>query len=419
MGKRQGVSLLEFSQKETCLQTYFLTSSCICDRGTKKCEAYEAEGGCSVESTFRLLVTMRNWRETLANGGYANLLDGNLRIAEIVDVSDQYPLDEAQMCQVIAERGPFHACLVGDDTLSAAVIDALANRVVADPYPHVAVHKCGVGHNDIDKAAAKRRGVPVSVTRSPQLSPNQDAVAELTIGLMLATLRHIVPLRGALKAGDWDTRPVGRDVIGLTLGLVGLGAIGREVARRLLTWGVQIAAYDPVAKNLDQYVREYNAEGDRDILGRRGSTMTAFASLDEMLPQCDVVSIHTPLTDDTTGMVNAAFLQKMKATAVLINPSRGGLLVEEDVVAAYQGQGIGGVAVDVLVREFAQAVAEPPPLLELLQNDAPIIITPHVGSLTEQTMPRQVDWMQRNALVGLGLIDGPVEMWLPEAAVPW
>ena len=290
---------------------------------------------------------------------------------------------------------------------------------MGDAYPHVAIHKCGVGHNDIDKAAAQRRGVPVSITRSPQLSPNQDAVAELTIGLMLATLRHIVPLRGALKAGDWDTRPVGRDVIGLTLGLVGLGAIGREVARRLLTWGVQIAAYDPVAASLDEYVRAYNAEGNRDILGRTGSTMTAFASLDDMLSQCDIVSIHTPLIDDTAGMVNAAFLQKMKATAVLINPSRGGLLVEEDVVAAYQAQDIGGVAVDVLVREFAQAAAEPSPLLTLLQHDAPIIITPHVGSLTEQTMPRQVDWMQRNAMACLGLIDGPVEMWLPEAASPW
>ena len=372
-----------------------------------------------MEPTFRFLVTMHNWHETLSNSGYENLLEGNPRIAEIVDVSDQYPLDEAQMCQVIAECGPFHACLVGDDTVSAAVIGALADRVVGDPTPHVAVHKCGVGHNDIDKAAAKRRGVPVSVTRSPELSPNQDAVAELTIGLILATLRHIVPLRGALKAGDWDTRLVGRDMIGLRLGLVGLGAIGREVARRLLTWGVQIGAYDPVTKNLDQYVREYNAEGNRDILGRRGSTLSAFSSLDDMLPQCDVVSIHVPLTDDTVGMVNAAFLQKMKATAVLINPSRGGLLVEEDVVAAYRAQDIGGVAVDVLAREFAQAAADPPPLLELLQHDAPIIITPHVGSLTEQTMPRQVDWMQRNAMACLGLIDGPVEMWLPEAAEPW
>jgi hypothetical protein len=113
---------------------------------------------------------MRNWRGTLLSGGYANGLDENPHVMEIVDVSDQYPLDEAHMCQVIAERGPFHACLVGDDTLSAAVIDALADRVIGDPYPHVAVHKCGVGHNDIDKAAAKRRGVPVSLTFRTPLS---------------------------------------------------------------------------------------------------------------------------------------------------------------------------------------------------------------------------------------------------------
>lgn len=372
-----------------------------------------------MEPTFRVLITMRHWRTTLASAGYTNLLDQHPRLAEIVDVSDHYPLDEAHMCRIIAERGPFHACLVGDDTLSAAVIDALADRVGAEPYPHVAVHKCGVGHNDIDKTAAKRRGVPVSITRSPGLSPNQDAVAELTIALMLASLRHIVPLRGALEAGDWDTRPLGRDVTGLTLGLIGLGAIGREVARRLLSWSVHIAAYDPVSADLERYVWAYNAEGGRDILGRRGSTMTAFASLDAMLPACDVVSIHMPLTDVTAGMVNVAFLQKMKATAVLINPSRGGLVVEEDLVAAYQRHAIGGLAVDVLVREFAQARAEPPPLLELLQHGAPIIITPHVGSLTEQTMPRQVDWMQRNALASLGLLDGPVQMWLPEAAAPW
>ena len=372
-----------------------------------------------MEPRFRVLVTMRSWRTSLASAGYANLLDAQPRVAEVVDVSDDYPLDEAQLCRVIAERGPFHACLVGDDTLSAAVIDALADRVSADPYPHVGIHKCGVGHNDIDKAAAKRRGVPVSITRRPELSPNQDAVAELTVGLMLATLRHIVPLRGALEAGDWDTRPLGRDLIGLSLGLVGLGAIGREVARRLLSWGVRIAAYDPVAADLETYVRAYNAEGDRDILGRRGSTMTAFASLDAMLPECDVVSIHTPLTELTAGMVNAEFLQKMKARAVLINPSRGGLVVEEDLVAAYQSHDLGGLAVDVLIREFGQARAAPPPLLELLQAGAPIIITPHVGSLTEQTMPRQLDWMQRNALASLGLLDAPVQMWLAEAAAPW
>ncbi len=372
-----------------------------------------------MEPRFRVLVTMRSWRTSLASAGYANLLDAQPRLAEVVDVSDDYPLDEAHMCRVIAERGPFHACLVGDDALSAAVVDALADRVSADPYPHVAIHKCGVGHNDIDKAAAKRRGVPVSITRRPELSPNQDAVAELTVALMLATLRHIVPLRGALAAGDWDTRPLGRDLIGLSLGLVGLGAIGREVARRLLSWGVRIAAYDPVAVDLESYVRAYNVEGDRDILGRRGSTMTAFASLDAMLPECDVVSIHTPLTELTAGMVNAEFLQKMKARAVLINPSRGGLVVEEDLVAAYQRHDLGGLAVDVLIREFGQARAAPPPLLELLQGGAPIIITPHVGSLTEQTMPRQLDWMQCNALASLGLLDAPVQMWLAEAATPW
>ncbi len=372
-----------------------------------------------MDTKFRLLVTLPSWRGSLLNGGYENLLDPNPGIKEIVDVSDHYPLDEAQMRQVIANHGPFHACLVGEDTLNATVIDALAARVMGDPYPHVAVHKCGVGHNDIDKAAAKRCGVPVSVTRTPEFSPNQDAVAELTIALMLATLRYIVPLRGTVKAGDWNERPVGREVMGLMLGLIGLGAIGREVSRRLLTWGVQIAVYDPFSSGLDSYVREYNAEGNRDILGRKGSTLSAFTALEEMLPKCDVVSIHVPLTDDTAGMVDAAFLRKMKETAVLINPSRGGLLVEEDVVAAYQGQEIGGVAVDVLTREFARAVAEPPPLLQLLQQDAPIIITPHVGALTEHTMPRQVDWVQRNALCSLGLINAQVQMWLPEAASPW
>ncbi len=73
----------------------------------------------------------------------------------------------------------------------------------------------------------------------------------------------------------------------------------------------------------------------------------------------------------------------------------------------------------MITHEFGKAVAEPPPLLELLQQDAPIIITPHVGALTEQTMPRQVDWAQPNALCSLGLISGQVQMWLPEAAVPW
>ena len=90
-----------------------------------------------MEPHFRVLVTMRSWRTSLASAGYANLLDAHPRLAEVVDVSDAYPLDEAHMCRVIAERGPFHACLVGDDALSAAVVDALADRISADPYPHV------------------------------------------------------------------------------------------------------------------------------------------------------------------------------------------------------------------------------------------------------------------------------------------
>jgi D-3-phosphoglycerate dehydrogenase / 2-oxoglutarate reductase len=238
------------------------------------------------------------------------------------------------------------AWIAGLDEIDAAVIAAADRLKVIARY--------GVGFDRVDLGAATRRGI--AVTNTP--GANSAAVAELTIGLMLALARQICRANRDVRAGQWPRIP-GVSLAGKTVGLVGFGAVGREMARRLAAFGCRVLAADP-------YV-------DPEAVAACGAGP---AALNDLLPASDFVCLHTAATPETTGMVNASFLQRMKPGAFLVNTARGELIDEAALGQAIESGHLRGAALDCF-RE------EPPgtghPLLRLPQ----VILTPHTGAHTD------------------------------------
>jgi len=209
----------------------------------------------------------------------------------------------------------------------------------------------------VDVTAATQRGIVV--TNTP--GANSAAVAELTIGLMLALARRICQANQAVRSGQWP-RISGVGLAGKTVGLVGFGSIGREVACRLSTFGCRVLVADP-------YVSPEAVSGCGAIL----------MSLDELLPVSDFVCLHAAATPVTTGMVNESFLRIMKPGAFLVNTARGELIEEAALAQAIESGRLRGAALDCFRKE-------PPgiehPLLRLPQ----VLVTPHTGAHTDEAV---------------------------------
>ncbi len=253
------------------------------------------------------------------------------------------PLGSAELGRLLADVDGY---IAGLDEIDAAALDGAGSLQVIARY--------GVGVNNVDLAAAGERGIVV--TNTP--AANARSVAELTIALLLLLARPIMPAAAQTRAGGWP-RMKGLSLEGKTVGLIGLGAIGRHVAEMLLPFGCRVLTSDPVL-TADE-ARQFGCD---------------LVSLDTLLAGSDVVSLHAPATAQTTGMVNADFLAQMKPGASLINTSRGELVVEADLLEALHSGRLRGAALDA----FAE---EPPgadnPLLALPQ----VIATPHMGAHTD------------------------------------
>jgi D-3-phosphoglycerate dehydrogenase / 2-oxoglutarate reductase len=219
------------------------------------------------------------------------------------------------------------------------------------------IARTGVGYDLIDVPAATDHRVAVTITPGT----NQESVAEQTWALLLALARRIVPNDRVIHGGGWD-RALVTPVRGMTLGLVGMGRIGRAVALRAPAFRVRVVAFDTVS----------DAEFDREHAIER-------LTLDELLACSDVVSLHVPLTAATRGMVNRDFLGKMQPGSFLINTSRGGLVVEADLRAALQSGQLAGAGLDVLS-------SEPPPPGNPLLGLPNVILCPHIAGTDTQSM---------------------------------
>ena len=234
------------------------------------------------------------------------------------------------------------------------------DKAMIDAAPKLKyVIRGGVGVDTIDVDYAKSKGIVVDNT--PEAS--SLAVAELAFALMIALPNHIAEADASMKQGKWLKKELERTELGgKTLGLVGIGRIARELALRAKAFGMKVIAYD-------KYVQS--------------SDVASMKSLDEVLAKSDYVSLHTPLTDETRGMMNAAAFAKMKKGACLINTCRGPVVNTNDVVAALKEGKLGGYATDVYDKE--------PPEGSPLLSAPRVLLTPHLGASTEENLLRLGD----------------------------
>ena len=236
-----------------------------------------------------------------------------------------------------------------------------ATKVTADvlekPGRLKLIGRAGVGVDNIDVEAATRKGVVVMNTPGG----NSVAVAELTLGLMLALLRYLVPAISSTKAGRWEKKRFagGHELFRKTVGLLGFGSIGQLVAQRCIAFGATVIAYDP-----------HPVEAAR----RSGAQIVP---LDELFRRADIVSLHVPLADGTRNLVGRAQLKVMRRGSYLVNCARGGIVDEAAVAEALRDGTLAGAAMDVFATEPV------PPDHPLLSLDN-FLCTPHLGASTEE-----------------------------------
>lgn len=235
-----------------------------------------------------------------------------------------------------------------------AGLDFIDGDALASTNRLKVIARYGAGVDRVDLIAARAKDI--IVTNTP--GANASAVAELTIGLMLAAARNIPMASNATRQGEWP-RLSGISLEGKTIGLLGFGAIGREVARRLQGFGCNIIVHDPFV----------NAETAKSYSATLKDQTT-------VISQSDFLSLHVPVVDDTRRMVNTVFLEKMKSGSILINTARGELIDEGALLQALQSGHLHGAALDAFSEEPPDANH---PLLQLPQ----VIATPHTGAHTD------------------------------------
>ncbi|MDR3558596.1 MAG: D-glycerate dehydrogenase [Candidatus Pacebacteria bacterium] len=258
-----------------------------------------------------------------------------------------------------------------------AVVTLLTDKIdstVFDAAPTVKLYaNYATGFDNIDLTEAKKRGIAVTNAPAPQTS---ESVAEHALALALALAARIVEADEFMRKGKykgWDPMLfIGMDILGKTLGIVGVGRIGGKVAHYASGLGLKVI-YTDVARN---------EEIEKD------SGAVFCSSVDELLPKADIVSIHVPLLDSTHHLINEARLRSMKPTAFLVNTSRGPVIDEVALTKALQEKTIAGAALDVF--EFEPKIA---PGLAKLPN---VILTPHIASASLQTRDEMSEMAANN-----------------------
>lgn len=256
-------------------------------------------------------------------------------------------LSEQELLPLVADKV---ALVVRSETkITKAVIDAAKELKV--------VGRAGVGVDNVDVEYATQKGVVVMNTPGG----NTISTAELTFSMLLALARNIPQANASMKAGEWNRKAfAGIEVFGKTLGILGLGRIGSEVAKRAQAFGMKVLGYDP-------YIS----------LTRAKSLQIELAELDEIYQKADFITVHMPLTNETRGMINAEAIAKMKKGVRIINCARGGIVNENDLVEAIKSGKVAGAALDVYE-------VEPLPKDSPLRSIPQIIMTPHLGASTEE-----------------------------------
>ena len=290
----------------------------------------------------RILVT-----EEIAEGGL------DLLRAEGHEVDVRLGLSAGELLTVVPGA---HALIIRSAT-------DVTDEVLAAGSDLVVVGRAGIGLDNVDVAAATRRGV--MVVNAPQ--SNIVSAAEHTMALLLAQARNVPQAHAALKAGRWErSRWEGVELADKTLGIVGLGRIGKLVAQRALAFGMRLVAYDPFVSA--ERARQMSVE----LMG-----------VDQLVAESDFITVHLPKTKETTGLIGADLLSKAKPSLRVVNVARGGI-VDEQALADFVRDGrIAGAALDV----FSKEPMTESPLFEL---DS-VVVTPHLGASTREAQDKAGD----------------------------
>ncbi len=274
--------------------------------------------------------------------------------------------------ELVARIGEFEALVIRSGSKVTAKVLQQASKLRV-------IGRAGIGVDNVDVKAASKRGIVVMNT------PTGNAVttAEHALALLFSLARKVPQATASTKAGKWEkSRFSGRELSGKTLGVLGLGTIGRIVADRAKGLRMHVIGYDPVLSP-----------------ERAQSLGVELVSKDDLFAQADAITAHTPLTKETTGLVDDAAIAKMKPGVLLINCARGGVYDEAALQRGLESGKIGGVALDVFVKEPV------PPDHPLLARED-VIVTPHLGASTEEAQERVV--LEVIAQVAAYLADGTV-----------
>lgn len=263
------------------------------------------------------------------------------------DVTIKTGMDEAELVKIIPE---FHAVVVrGATKITKNVIEAAFNLEL--------IIRAGIGLDNIDCQAAQEKGIQVANTPAA----TSISVAEHTFGLMLAAVRSHGKANLSMKTHKWEKKLFsGTELYEKTLGLIGMGRIGLEVARRALAFGMKVIGYDIIDIKCDLDVNQ--------------------VSLDDVLWQADIISLHLPLTETTRHMISDKEFGKMKDGVILINASRGGIVDEKALLRALESGKVRAAAMDVFEKE-------PPDDFSLVDNPN-VIATPHIGAAAKEGQKR-------------------------------
>jgi len=300
-------------------------------------------------------------------------------VADQIALDGLTPLRDDSRFELIVKPGLKGAELADAIAAADAVLVRSATQITRDSLARAnglkVIGRAGVGVDTIDVDAATERGI--AVLTAP--AGNTISAAELTLALTLALLRRVSAADRSMKGGHWDRKSFsGTELYGKTLGLVGAGRIGGEVAKRARAFGMQVVAFDPFL-----------------IADRAAALGIERAELDDVLRRADVVSLHVPLTDSTTGLLGERELALMKPTAVIINAARGGVVREDELIRALKEKRLAGAALDVFEQE--PLPADHP--LRALDN---VVLTPHLGASTaeaQQNVAVEIAEAVRAALV--------------------
>lgn len=265
-----------------------------------------------------------------------------------IEVVTQLGLKEPDLIKIAPE---FDAIIVRSQPKITAAVIAAAKKLKV-------VGRAGVGVDNVDVEAATERGIIVMNTPSG----NTISTAEHTFSLLLSLARSIPQAHASMKAGQWDRKSFqGVELCNKVLGIIGMGRIGGEVARRAIGFGMRVLAYDPYL-----------------AISRAKSLQVELCDqLDPLLEQSDFITVHMPLTPETNGILNAKSLAKCKKGVRVINCARGGLITEADLLAALKSGHVAGAALDVYEKE--------PPAADMEFRQMPqVVLTPHLGASTAE-----------------------------------